>query len=154
MQISYVDRDMRISLDSKKKATMSLPTARLVTYLGIQRRAVWGLGRISHQDRGDPNYIYDFSACNNTVAYIIDTGIRTTHQEFKGRATWGANFIDNSNKDERGHGTHVAGTIIGSRVGVCKQGKVIAVKVLNGNGSGSWSSLMKGIDWGMSTMSI
>lgn len=64
--------------------------------------ATWGLGRISHKLKGFYNYIYDDSGCAGTRIYIIDTGIRTTHEQFRGTYTWnrravfGANFIAGS----------------------------------------------------------
>jgi subtilisin family serine protease len=83
-------------------------TSAIVTQSG----AAWGLGRISHRQKGATNYIYDSSAGSGTYAYVIDTGIYTQHQDFEGRATFGANFAgDNLNADGNGHGTHVAGTM-------------------------------------------
>ncbi|KAL6406033.1 hypothetical protein AUP68_10594 [Ilyonectria robusta] len=80
--------------------------------------------------------------------YIIDTGIRTTHVEFEGRAVWGANFIAGSrNTDEHGHGTHVAGTVAGKTYGVAKRATVVAVKVLDQNGSGTMSGVILGLSW-------
>lgn len=80
--------------------------------------------------------------------YIIDTGIRTTHVEFEGRAVWGANFISGSpNTDEYGHGTHVAGTVAGKTFGVAKRATVVAVKVLDKTGSGTMSGAILGINW-------
>lgn len=59
----------------------------------------WGLGRISSRSRGNPTYSYDETAGDGVTAYVIDTGIMTSHNEFGGRATMGANFIDNINTD-------------------------------------------------------
>ena len=70
-------------------------------------------------------------------AYIIDTGIRTTHTDFGGRAVWGTNTTgDGNNTDCNGHGTHVAGTVGGTAYGVAKGVRLVAVKVLNCAGSG------------------
>jgi subtilisin family serine protease len=61
----------------------------------------------------------------------------TPDQEFGGRATFAANFVDNSNTDGNGHGTHVAGTIGSNKYGVAKKTRLYAVKVLGADGSGS-----------------
>ena len=82
------------------------------------------------------------------TAYIIDTGIRTTHAAFGGRAVWGTNTTgDGTNTDCNGHGTHVAGTVGGTAYGVAKGVKLVAVKVLDCNGSGSFAGVAAGIDW-------
>lgn len=44
-----------------------------------QANAPWGLGRISHHDKGSTSYVYDDSAGVGTCAYVIDTGIYTAH---------------------------------------------------------------------------
>ncbi|OTB09442.1 hypothetical protein M426DRAFT_256596 [Hypoxylon sp. CI-4A] len=113
----------------------------------IQRRAPWGLGRISHRRRRNTNYVYDSSAGEGTCAYVIDTGIYTQHRDFGGRATFLANFIDTQNTDGNGHGTHVAGTLGGSTYGVAKKTSLYAVKVLDADGTGSTSSVLAGMDF-------
>ena len=82
-------------------------------------------------------------------AYIIDTGIRATHQEFGGRVTNGADFIGDGNgtNDCNGHGTHVAGTTGGTTYGVAKSVTIHAVRVLGCTGSGSTSGVIAGVDW-------
>ncbi|KAK3987322.1 peptidase S8/S53 domain-containing protein [Cladorrhinum sp. PSN332] len=117
-----------------------------------QADAPWGLARISHNPllttRGLSNYWYDNSAGVGVRVYVIDTGIRTSHTEFGGRAVWGKNFITGSpNTDEYGHGTHVAGTVAGTKYGVAKRATVVAVKVLDKNGSGTMSGVVQGITW-------
>ncbi|CAJ2510597.1 Uu.00g062220.m01.CDS01 [Anthostomella pinea] len=99
--------------------------------------ATWGLESISHRDRAyddnDHDYVYDSSAGNGTYAYIIDTGVRTTHDEFEGRATKGADGINEDIAgDLCGHGTHVAGTLAGKTYGVAKKASIISVNVFGG----------------------
>jgi len=109
----------------------------------------WGLPRVS-QRRRQPSapYIYQNQAGSGVTAYVLDTGINTAHVDFGGRATMGANFISGSpNTDENGHGTHVAGTIGGSRFGVAKKVRLVGVKVLSRQGSGSTSGIIAGMDW-------
>jgi len=70
------------------------------------------------------------------------------HNEFGSRAVWGATFTgDGNNNDCNGHGTHVAGTVGGSTYGVAKKVNLIAVKVLDCGGSGSWESVIGGVNW-------
>jgi subtilisin family serine protease len=108
----------------------------------------WGLDRIDQRDLPLANsYSYDTTAAN-VHAYVIDTGIRTTHSTFGGRATWGTNIVgDGNNTDCNGHGTHVAGTLGGSQYGVAKGVQLVAVKVLDCSGNGSFSGVAAGIDW-------
>ena len=85
---------------------------------------------------------------SGVTAYVIDTGIYLGHNEFAGgRATWGTNTVDNDNTDGNGHGTHVAGTIGGMTYGLAKDVKLVAVKVLAANGSGSTAGVIQGVEW-------
>ncbi|MEV0426314.1 S8 family peptidase [Micromonospora sp. NPDC050495] len=120
---------------------------RVVTTQGTQTGATWGLDRIDQRNLPlNSTYTYPNTA-SNVRAYIIDTGIRTTHSQFGGRATWGTNTVDSNNTDCNGHGTHVAGTVGGSTYGVAKGVRLIAVKVLNCSGSGSTSGVISGVNW-------
>ncbi|MGC1211341.1 MAG: S8 family serine peptidase [Micromonospora sp.] len=107
----------------------------------------WGLDRIDQRNLPlNSSYTYPNTA-SNVHAYIIDTGIRTTHTDFGGRATWGTNTVDTNNTDCNGHGTHVSGTVGGSSYGVAKGVQLVAVKVLNCQGSGTNSGVISGVDW-------
>ncbi|KAL2269242.1 hypothetical protein VTJ83DRAFT_4088 [Remersonia thermophila] len=112
-----------------------------------QSSAPWGLARLSSKTRGKNSYVYDTSAGAGTCSYVIDTGIYTAHSDFEGRAFWGGNFVDSSNSDGNGHGTHVAGTIGGKTYGVAKKTTLYAVKVLSASGSGSTSGVVAGINF-------
>lgn len=80
--------------------------------------------------------------------YIFDTGIRTTHQDFGGRATCGLNLINGEDcEDGFGHGTHVAGTVGGRTFGVAKDVELIAVKVLSSKGEGSLANALNGLEY-------
>jgi subtilisin family serine protease len=108
----------------------------------------WGLDRIDQ--RALPlNNTYNFTPTGAGVTvYIIDTGIRTTHNTFGGRAVWGTNTTgDGNNTDCNGHGTHVAGTVGGSQYGVAKGVRLVAVKVLTCSGSGSTTGVINGINF-------
>ncbi|KAI0850406.1 subtilisin-like protein [Daldinia vernicosa] len=112
-----------------------------------QTNAPWGIARLSHKTGSSSSYVYDSSAGADTCAYVIDTGIYTTHSEFEGRATFLANYADSSNSDGNGHGTHVAGTIGSKTYGVAKKTKLYAVKVLDSSGSGSTSGVIAGMNY-------
>ncbi|MBO4204564.1 S8 family peptidase [Micromonospora echinofusca] len=107
----------------------------------------WGLDRSDQRALPlDNSYTYPNTA-SNVTAYIIDTGIRTSHSDFGGRATWGTNTVDTNNTDCNGHGTHVAGTVGGNAYGLAKGARLVAVKVLNCQGSGTYAGVISGIDW-------
>ena len=110
----------------------------------------WGLDRIDQADTaGDKKYTYPDSAGEGVTAYVIDTGVRISHKDFGGRAAHGFDAVDNDDSadDGNGHGTHVAGTIAGTAHGVAKKAKVVAVRVLDDNGSGTTEQVVAGIDW-------
>ncbi|MEU5146154.1 S8 family serine peptidase [Streptomyces yangpuensis] len=110
----------------------------------------WGLDRIDQAaTAGDQKYTYPDGGGEGVTAYVIDTGVRITHKDFGGRATSGFDAIDNdeSADDGNGHGTHVAGTIAGTAHGVAKKAKIVAVRVLDDNGSGTTEQVVAGIDW-------
>ncbi|MBP2405749.1 S8 family peptidase [Streptomyces syringium] len=110
----------------------------------------WGLDRIDQADaKGDGKYTYPDGAGEGVTAYVIDTGVRISHKDFGGRASSGFDAIDNDDNadDGNGHGTHVAGTIAGTAHGVAKKAKIVAVRVLDANGSGSTEQVVAGIDW-------
>ncbi|MGP3982587.1 S8 family serine peptidase [Streptomyces sp. KR80] len=110
----------------------------------------WGLDRIDQKSLPLNNsYTYPDSAGSGVTAYIIDTGVRISHSDFGGRAGYGYDAVDNDNtaQDGHGHGTHVAGTVAGSSYGVAKKAKVVGVRVLNNQGSGTTAQVVDGIDW-------
>ncbi|MHC0432349.1 S8 family peptidase [Streptomyces sp. O3] len=108
----------------------------------------WGLDRIDQPDLPlDDSYTYPDSAGEGVTAYIIDTGIRHSHNDFGGRASFGYDYWNQGGNDGNGHGTHVAGTVAGSSYGVAKKADLVSVRVLDNNGSGTIASVVGGIDW-------
>jgi subtilisin family serine protease len=107
----------------------------------------WNLQRLHARNfQLDGTFRYDQTAAD-IDAYIVDTGILTTHVEFGGRAIWGANYADSQNTDCNGHGTHVAGTIGGTTAGVAKEVTLIGVKVLSCSGSGTTAGVISGVQF-------
>jgi subtilisin family serine protease len=129
--VDYVEQDRMISITATQSPTPS-----------------WGLDRIDQRNLPlDSAYTYP-PAVANVTAYIIDTGIRTSHSDFGGRAIWGTNTAgDGNNTDCNGHGTHVAGTVGGSTYGAAKAVRLVAVKVFDCSGSGPLSRVAAGVDW-------
>ena len=115
----------------------------------IQYNAPWGLDRMDqHNLPLSSTYLYDFNGTGVHV-YVIDSGIRSSHTEFGGRATKDRDFVNDgqNGNDCHGHGTHVAGTIGGSTYGVAKNVRLHAVRVLDCFNPGATSGVIAGIDW-------
>ena len=109
---------------------------------------VWGLDRIDQQSVNGNN-IYN-SGSNDGAgvnAYIVDTGIYTNHDDFEGRATRGYTANGLLPDDNNGHGTHCAGTVGSTTYGVAKSVNLIAVKVMNALGSGSFDDIIDGLNY-------
>ncbi|MEV4944794.1 S8 family peptidase [Streptomyces sp. NPDC053755] len=120
-----------------------------VTVSGEQPDAPWGLDRID-QRRLPLNHTYTWdNRARNVRVYVIDTGLRASHRDFGGRATIGTDTVgDGQNgNDCQGHGTHVAATAAGNTFGVAKRARIIGVRVLDCEGSGSLSGVIAGVDW-------
>ena len=121
-----------------------------VTTQGTQSGATWGLDRVDQRSLPLSGTYTDNVSGSGVDAYIIDTGILSTHSDFGGRVTsFGYNAIKDrrGTQDCNGHGTHVAGTVGGAKYGVAKNVRLIPVRVLDCRGSGSWSGVVAGMDW-------
>lgn len=119
----------------------------VVTADATQSNPPWGLDRIDQRNRPlNASYTFNWTGAG-VFAYVIDTGIRTTHTQFGTRAAAVFDAFGGNGQDCNGHGTHVAGTIGGSTYGVAKSVNLRAVRVLNCSGSGSNSGVIAGVDF-------
>ena len=121
----------------------------IMTANATQDNPTWGLDRIDERSLPLSGvYRYDTTA-SSVTAYIIDTGIRSSHNEFGGRVVGGVTAISDGrgSSDCNGHGTHVAGTVGGKTYGVAKGVKLFAVRVLGCSGDGSNSGVIAGVDY-------
>lgn len=131
-QVSYVEED---TLMQTNTITQSNP--------------VWGLDRID-QHNLPLSKSFSYNKTGSAVnAYIVDTGILASHQEFNSRVQTGYSAIadNNGTNDCNGHGTHVAGTVGGSTYGIAKNVGLVPVRVLDCAGSGAMSGVIAGLDW-------
>ncbi|PHR67593.1 S8 family serine peptidase [Alcanivorax sp.] len=152
--------NLQASLLGILPGVISVEPDRMVTTVAVQSNATWGLDRVDQPALPlDSSFQYPDNGGRDVNIYVVDTGVRTTHQEFTGRVLPGRNFVSSGGflfggsvnpddyEDCNGHGTHVAGTAAGSTYGVAKQANVVPVRVLNCYGSGSTSAVIAGIDW-------
>lgn len=124
----------------------------------VQTNPPDGLDRTSERPSGlDKRYTYSETG-QGVHVYVIDTGINSAHTDFSGRlgnahdAT--ASDVTPTTEDGHGHGTHVAGTIGGTKYGIAKEVTLHAVKVTLGSGTSSTDTVkadgadvIAGIDW-------
>nr|WP_237542928.1 MULTISPECIES: S8 family peptidase [unclassified Streptomyces] len=137
----------RLAADPK---VASVEQNQQVRVQATQTNAPWGLDRIDQAARPlNGTYTYPDSAGTGVTAFVIDTGVRVSHSQLTGRASNGYDAIEGDTvaQDGNGHGTHVATTIAGSTYGVAKKARIVAVRVLDNNGSGTTAGVIAGVDW-------
>ncbi|MEV0449380.1 S8 family peptidase [Streptomyces sp. NPDC050600] len=131
-------------------AVASVEQDQVVRADATQSSAPWGLDRVDQAALPlSGTYTYPDSAGAGVTAYVIDTGVRISHTEIAGRAVNGYDAVEGDSvaQDGNGHGTHVATTIAGKTYGVAKAARIVAVRVLDNNGSGTTAGVIAGIDW-------
>ncbi len=160
-----VEPDYRVKWIEEAPAAFTLNRGGALESLGLPRfswskpvRAMarrgeitWGIARV------DAPAAWDYTEGAGVRVAVIDTGIDTTHPDLQGKVDGGYNAITGSQApgsyvDDNGHGTHVAGIIAAIRdgkgvVGVAPKARLYAVKVLDADGTGSLSDVIKGIIW-------
>ena len=114
-----------------------------------QNGAVWGIDRVDQESLPLSTTFTSADQGAGVRAYVVDTGVLTSHLDFEGRTLDGFSAIADGQgtNDCNGHGTHVAGTIAGTTYGVAKLATIVPVRVLDCNGSGYLSSVIAGLDW-------
>ena len=127
---------------------------------GVSRSApvgvLWNLDRINQSALPlDGNS--SFGPLNGTGVdvYVVDTGVRATHEQLAGRVVAGLDVptengddpVDPLSSDCDGHGTHVASTIAGTTTGIAPQARIISVRVLDCNGDGEVADVVKALEW-------
>ncbi|MBE1876859.1 proprotein convertase P-domain-containing protein [Myceligenerans pegani] len=130
--VAYVEANQRVSVQDVQSPTPS-----------------WGLDRADQRALPlDTSFTYPNTGAGVT-AYVIDTGIRVSHQDFEDRAVSGTDVVDGDADaaDCNGHGTHVAGTLGGEDHGVAKDVSLVGVRVLDCAGDGTTEDVIAGIDW-------
>ena len=109
----------------------------------------WGIDRLDQRARTlDGRFAVPLDGTGVT-AYVVDTGVMASHEEFTGRTIGGVDVVGDGNgtDDCNGHGTHVAGTIAGASMGVAPMARISPVRVLGCQGDGSVSDVIAGLDW-------
>ncbi|KAB5584869.1 serine protease [Coniochaeta sp. 2T2.1] len=152
MSLEADDSTMNKIFDADEVKYIEINAKVKLNAVNTQQQATSGLARLSHAEAGQSGYVFDSTAGAGITAFVVDTGIRTSHSEFGGRATFGANFVNDVDTDENGHGSHVAGTIGGKTFGVAKNVKLVAVKVLDADGAGSNAGVLAGMNFVVSNV--
>ncbi|RBR23749.1 uncharacterized protein FIESC28_03454 [Fusarium coffeatum] len=117
-----------------------------VTAQVTQQSPPWGLSAISNAKppSSSASYTYDSTAGEGVFAYVLDSGIYLEHEEFQGRAIFGADTSGVASQKQ--HGTLVAAIVNGATYGVAKKATVVDVQVL-GDDTGTTSGVLAGVAW-------
>lgn len=109
---------------------------------------LWGHAKVGAQTAWD-----ETAGSESVIVAVIDTGVDYNHPDLKGRVIKGPDLANNDSDpmDDQGHGSHVAGTIAATGnngvgiAGIAYNSKILAIKVLGGDGSGDTSKIANGI---------
>jgi subtilisin family serine protease len=153
--VKYVDQDGMVQAYQATPGSFAVSSGGEINPLAVQPGATWGIDKLDQQWGAGTDGSYNYTNTGKGVnVYVVDTGIYTAHNEFDGaasnRAKAGAAGFDafgGNGQDCNGHGTHVAGTIGGTRYGVAKAVKLYSVRVLDCSGNGTWAGFIAGAEW-------
>lgn len=154
--VAYVEQDQVVTIGVGKPGGTTTTRPRKGTTTTLEPGTFlqspvpsWGIDRIDQATNSmDNKYTYTATGAGVNV-YIIDSGIKTTHAEFEGRATADFDLVGDGYGATgcNWHGTHVAGTVGGVTAGVAKKALLHSVRILDCNAAGSVSGAVAGIDW-------
>ncbi|MFJ8842659.1 S8 family peptidase [Streptomyces cyaneofuscatus] len=137
--VTAVEEDSKVSAARDATGTRAAPSS------------TWGLDRIDQRALPLDDDFTTHNTGSGVTAYILDTGIDYTHEEFGGRAVLGFDAMPDADTQQgldcNGHGTHVAGTVGGTTYGVASAVNLVSVRVLGCDGRGSYSGMIAGLDW-------
>jgi len=142
VDVQFIEKDGFVEIQSIDK-----PNKNDIKIKNMQKdvqEIPWGISAIG--SNVNPN---KYDGKNIKIA-IFDTGV-SPHEDLN--ITGGISFVDytNSYNDDNGHGTHVAGIIAARNnrigiIGAAPDAEIYAVKILNHNGGGNYSGIIKGIE--------
>eukprot|EP01138_Halocafeteria_seosinensis_P003091 gb/GECG01003159.1/.p1 GENE.gb/GECG01003159.1/~~gb/GECG01003159.1/.p1 ORF type:complete len:618 (+),score=79.29 gb/GECG01003159.1/:1-1854(+) len=113
-----------------------------------QSTSFWHLDRIDQQENAELDGSYSFTYTGKGITvYVVDSGIRPTHDEFDEERVLLKDFVGDGYNDCNGHGTHVAGTVGGRVAGVAKEVNLVAVRIFGCEGEASTTTLVTALEW-------
>lgn len=148
LPLSYVTDNLNRSQNEGVETQESLQIPAKPARTPEEIEIPWGVKRVNAPG------VWNTTMGEGVKVAVIDTGIDYNHPDLKAVYAGGYNAVVSTKTplDDQGHGTHVSGTIAAVRdakgvVGIAPKVQLYAVKVLDANGSGSYSNIVDGIQW-------